>query len=452
MLKGDTMRTSFIQSSHQEACIQAIQELVAFPSVLQEHQADTPFGQAIQDVLEHTLALTEKMGFKTYLDPAGYYGYAEIGQGEELLAILCHLDVVPAGDLSQWQTSPFEAVIEGDYIIGRGVQDDKGPSMAALFAVKALLDAGVQFNKRIRFIFGTDEETLWRCMNRYNQLEEVATMGFAPDSSFPLTYAEKGLLQAKLHGPGHPCLSIEAGTAYNVVPAKASYSGHLLAGVIAELDQLGFDYETKDDQVTVLGISRHAKDAAEGVNAIVRLAKALEHFESHPALDFIVNAVGEDATGFKLFGDVTDEPSGTLSFNIAGLTISAKKSEIRLDIRIPVTADKEALVSTLQAKAQSCGLTYEEYDYLASLYVPLDSQLVSTLMSVYQDKTGDLTSEPISSGGATFARTMPNCVAFGACFPDTEQTEHQENERMPLEDLYKTMDIYAEAVYRLAAE
>ncbi len=101
-------------------------------------------------------------------------------------------------------------------------------------------------------------------MNRYNQLEEVATMGFAPDSSFPLTYAEKGLLQAKLHGPGHPCLSIEAGTAYNVVPAKASYSGHLLAGVIAELDQLGFDYEIKDDQVTVLGISRHAKDAAEG--------------------------------------------------------------------------------------------------------------------------------------------------------------------------------------------
>ncbi len=85
----------------------------------------------------------------------------------------------------------FEAVVEGDYIIGRGVQDDKGPSMAALFAVKALLDAGVQFNKRIRFIFGTDEETLWRCMNRYNQLEEVATMGFAPDSSFPLTYAEK---------------------------------------------------------------------------------------------------------------------------------------------------------------------------------------------------------------------------------------------------------------------
>ncbi|HFI0481376.1 TPA: dipeptidase [Streptococcus suis] len=446
------MNTSFVQTTHQEECVQAIKELVAFPSVLHEHQAETPFGQAIQDVLEHTLAMTEKMGFKTYLDPAGYYGYAEIGQGQDLLAVLCHLDVVPAGDIKQWKTPPFEAVVKDGFLIGRGVQDDKGPSMAALFAVKALMDAGVTFTKRIRFIFGTDEETLWRCMNRYNQLEEVATMGFAPDSSFPLTYAEKGLLQVKLHGPGHPCLSLEAGTAYNVVPAKASYSGHLLAGIIAELDQLGFDYEAKDDQVTVLGISRHAKDAAEGVNAIVRLAKALEHFENHPALDFIVNAIGEDATGFKLFGDVTDEPSGTLSFNIAGLTINAKKSEIRLDIRIPVTADKDKLVAILQEKAQSCGLTYEEYDYLAALYVPLDSQLVSTLMSVYQDKTDDLDSRPISSGGATFARTMPNCVAFGACFPDTEQTEHQENERMPLKDLYKTMDIYAEAIYRLAAK
>ncbi|MBG9367472.1 dipeptidase [Streptococcus sp. NLN64] len=446
------MITSFIQPSHQKACIQAIQELVAFPSVLQENQGDTPFGRAIQDVLEYTLDMTEQMGFKTYLDPEGYYGYAEIGQGEELLAILCHLDVVPAGDLRQWQTPPFEAVIQGDHIIGRGVQDDKGPSMAALFAVKALLDTGVQFKKRVRFIFGTDEETLWRCMSRYNQLEEVATMGFAPDSSFPLTYAEKGLLQAKLLGPGHASLSVEAGTAYNVVPAKASYSGHLLAGVISELNQAGFEYETQEDQVTVLGISRHSKDAAEGINAIVRLAKALERFESHPTLDFIVHAIGEDATGFNLFGNISDEPSGTLSFNIAGLIINTKKSEIRLDIRIPVTVDKEALVSTLQAKAQACGLIYEEYDYLPSLYVPLDSQLVSTLMSVYQAKTGDLISQPISSGGATFARTMPNCVAFGACFPGTEQTEHQENERMPLEDLYKTMDIYAEAIYRLAAE
>ena len=287
-----------------------------------------------------------------------------------MLAILCHLDVVPARDLSNWETPPFEVTIKNDHLVGRWVQDDKGPSMADLFAVKALMDAGVIFTKRIRFIFGTDEETLWRCMNRYNQLEEVATMGFAPDSSFPLTYAEKGLLQAKLVGPGDRILTMEAGTA----PAKASYSGHLLASVVAELDQLGFDYEMVDDRVIVLGISKHAKDAAEGINAIVRLAIALQKFVGHPAIDFIANAVGEDATGFKLFDDVTDEPSGALSFNIAGLTIQPKKSEIRNDMRIPVLANKEHLVHILSEKAATYGLDCQEYDYLPALYVPLDSE------------------------------------------------------------------------------
>lgn len=446
------MAHTFIQEEHKQACVEAIQKLVSYPSVLQDGARKTPFGQAIQDVLEQTLALTESMGFRTYLDRAGYYGYAEIGQGEEQLAILCHLDVVPAGDLGKWQSSPFEAIVKDGQLYGRGVQDDKGPSMAALFAVKALMDAGVTFTKRIRFIFGTDEETLWRCMHRYNQLEETATMGFAPDSSFPLTYAEKGLLQAKLHGPGAPALHLEVGTAYNVVPAKASYSGHLLAGVIVELEKQGFDYESSDDRVTVLGLSRHSKDAAQGINALVRLATALDSLTDHPALTFLAEKIGQDATGAKLFGDISDEPSGSLSFNIAGLTLNHQKSEIRLDIRIPVLADKDKLVSRLTQVAGALGLTYEEYDYLAPLYVPLDSDLVSTLMTVYQEKTGDLTSQPISSGGATFARTMPNCVAFGACFPHTPQTEHQENECMPLDDLYKTMDIYAEAVYRLAGQ
>ncbi len=440
---------TFITETHKTEVIDAIKGLVAYPSVLSEGENGTPFGQAIQDVLEHTLQLTEKLGFQTYLDPQGYYGYAEIGEGDETLAILCHLDVVPAGDLTNWESSPFEAVIRDGQLYGRGVQDDKGPSMLALYAVKALMDAGVTFNKRIRFIFGTDEETLWRCMNRYNQLEKPATMGFAPDSSFPLTYAEKGLLQAKLIGPGADDLSLEAGQAYNVVPAKASYSGEWLAGVVAELIIHGFEYEKTGDTVTVLGLSRHSKDAAEGRNAITRLSKALRKFSEHPALTFIAEAVGEDATGANLLGKIADEPSGKLSFNIAGLTITPDYSEIRLDIRIPVLADKDALVKDLSEKAAAYQLTYEEFDYLASLYVPLDSELVSTLMSVYQDKTGDMTPAQ-SSGGATFARTMPNCVAFGACFPTEAQTEHQENECAPLEDLYRAMDIYAEAIYRLA--
>ena len=429
----------------------SLKTLISYPSVLNEGENGTPFGQAIQDVLEKTLEICRGLGFTTYLDPKGYYGYAEIGQGAELLAVLCHLDVVPSGDEADWQTPPFEATIKDGWIFGRGVQDDKGPSMAALYAVKALLDSGVEFKKRVRFIFGTDEETLWRCMGRYNELEETATLGFAPDSSFPLTYAEKGLLQVKLHGPGSEQLDLEAGAAFNVVPGKASYQGELLDQIVAGLQAAAFEYEQNDQQVTLLGLPKHAKDAAEAINAIVRLATVLQPLQAHPALAFIAEAVGEDATGGRLFGDISDEPSGRLSFNIAGLTLNSEKSEIRIDIRIPVLADKDQLVAKLAEIAGRYQLNYEEFDYLAPLYVPKDSELVSTLMAIYQEKTGD-TSPAMSSGGATFARTMPNCVAFGALFPGAEQTEHQANERAFLDDLYRAMDIYAETIYRLAGE
>lgn len=431
--------------------LESLKTIVSYPSVLNEGENGTPFGQSIQNVLEKMLELTRSLGFKTYIDPKGYYGYAEIGQGEELLAVLCHLDVVPAGDLSDWETPPFEATIKDGWIHGRGVQDDKGPSLAALYAVKALMDAGVTFNKRIRFIYGTDEETLWRCMARYNELEETATLGFAPDSSFPLTYAEKGLLQIKLHGSGSQELTIEAGEAFNVVPAKASYTGNLADSLEVELKKQAFEYERTADTVTVIGVPKHSKDAAEGVNAIVRLATGLNPLIQHSAIQFIAEAVREDATGSRLFGEISDEPSGTLSFNVSGLSLDQDKSEIRIDMRIPVLADKDKLVQELSQLAEEYQLRYEEFDYLAPLYVPLDSELVSTLMAVYKEKTND-NSPAVSSGGATFARTMPNCVAFGALFPGALQTEHQANERTVIEDLYKAMDIYAETIYRLAGK
>lgn len=438
-----------IKDDVKEQFLDSLQTIISYPSVLNEGENGTPFGQAIQDVLEKTLEIAQEMGFQTYLDPEGYYGYAEIGQGEELLAVLCHLDVVPAGDLKDWKTPHFEATIVGDYIVGRGVQDDKGPSLAALYAVKSLLDDGIQFTKRIRFIFGTDEETLWRCMNRYNQMEEQADLGFAPDSSFPLTYAEKGLLQVKLRGPGWDDLPLQAGQALNVVPDKATYAGHRIEELLPVLEQSGVQYSQTDHSVTVMGVSKHSKDAAEGVNAIVGLAESLSLIQPHPALLFIADAVGEDATGAALFGEIKDEPSGDLSFNLATLVIDQEQSEIGIDIRIPVLADKEALVACLQEIAASYQLEYEEFDYLAPLYVPLDSPLVSSLMAVYQEETGDRT-PAMSSGGATFARTMENCVAFGALFPGAEQTEHQANERAKIEDLYAAMEIYREAIQLLA--
>lgn len=441
---------TFIQEQHKPACIETIKTLISYPSYLREEkEGSTPFGQDIQSVLEKTLAICKDLEMETFIDPEGYYGYADYGKGEESLAVLCHLDVVPPGKLDLWETDPFTATIKNETLYGRGSQDDKGPAMAALYGFKAVVDSGAVFDKRIRFIFGTDEETLWRCLDRYNEKEEPSTMGFAPDAEFPLTYAEKGLLQVKLHGSGDSGLTLSCGESLNVVPNEAGYQGPLIADLEKELQNFGFDYTTTGEEVTVKGKSVHAKDAPEGINAIARLALALAPHTNNEAIAFIAEKIKEDSNGQTTFGAVQDDISGKLTVNLATLTINEKETTIGLDLRIPVTADKDKLVNILIETAKNYHLSYEEFDYLASLYVPKDSTLVTTLLDVYREKTGDL-SEPLTSGGATFARTMDNCVAFGAVFPDSDVTFHMPNEKMALRDIYRAMDIYAEAIYRLA--
>lgn len=442
----------FVTHQHQEDALEALKQLVQIPSVLDEEDAGEghPFGKNVVASLDKVLEICEDLGLRTYKDSQGYYGYAECGSGTELFGILCHMDVVPAGDLDNWETDPFDPVVKDGCVTGRGTQDDKGPAMAALFAVKALLDAGIELNCRIRFIFGTDEENLWRCLEKYNEKEEWITAGFAPDSQFPLIYAEKGLLQAYLTGPGTDQLAVKAGGALNVVPEAAPYVGNYLEEVKAHLNALDFDYEDKGTSIVVKGKSVHSKDAPQGVNALSRLAMALSEVVDFSPLNFLGKLVQENATGEPVVGKTIDEQSGELSMNFANLEITPEHTRIGVDMRIPVTVKKEELVNRLTEKAAAYGLQYEEFDYLDSLYVPLDSELIQNLLATYRDITGDMTA-PIVSGGATFARTMNNCVAYGAMFPDTPDFMHQPNERWELESMHRAMEIYAEAVYRLCA-
>lgn len=444
---------TFIKKEHQEQAVAALLEIAAIPSVLDE--TDTapgqPFGRGCLEALTTTLALCETLGLRTFQDPEGYYGYAEIGEGSELFGILCHLDVVPAVGQDGWLTEPFTPEIKNGAIIARGTQDDKGPTIAALFAVKALMDAGVTFNQRVRFIFGTDEENLWRCINRYNEKEEMITAGFAPDSKFPLIFAEKGLLQVYLTGPGSDTVQLSAGGAMNVVPDYAEYQGILAEKTAQELTRLGYSFEQKEDQLTVLGKSVHSKEAPKGTNAIVRLAKALAAVDTSTAIKLVGDVIGEDATGTSFVGKFSDDVSGMMTMNVATLEITEAQSKIGLDLRYPVTLEKDVLVAALTKTAAEYGFTYTEHDYLAPLYVPLDSPLIQTLLATYRELTGDMT-EPFVNGGATFARAMNNCVAFGAMFSDTPDYVHQANEQWALSSLYKVMEIYSETVYRMCCE
>ncbi|KXZ38879.1 dipeptidase, putative [Alkalithermobacter thermoalcaliphilus JW-YL-7 = DSM 7308] len=431
--------------------VSSIQELVKIPSVLSEGDDKYPFGENIDKALRYTLSLCESLGFKVFYGD-GYYGYAEIGQGDEMIGILGHLDVVPEGEIDSWKFPPFAAVVNDGKIYGRGTQDDKGPTIAAIYAVKALMDIGFKFNKRVRFIFGTDEENLWRDMKKYIENEEIPSYGFTPDSTFPMINAEKGLLQVILRSKNISNVSFSGGTAFNSVPDKAVYSGEKMIDLAKELDRLGFEYEMNKDSILVTGKSSHAAKPEYGINAICRLFIALKNIGIRSnCIDFVADIIKQTYNGENILPNCEDNASGKLTVNVGKVTLNKDIEEIGLDIRIPVTFDKKVIEDAIKEKAKSYNLEYIEHDFLKAIYLPEDHVLIKTLKDVFEKETG-LDPTPLSSGGATYARAIDNCVAFGAVFPGKPKVEHQANEYVVIDDLVKAAKIYASAIYELTKE
>lgn len=423
-----------------------LKTLVSYNSKNMPADGNAPFGRNLLDVLYKAISFASTMGFRTFIDPEGYYGYAEVGEGEEMIGVLGHLDVVPADDRESWNTDPFQMTEKDGYLIGRGVQDDKGPMLASLYAMKILLDNKVQLNKRVRFIFCTDEENLWRCIDAYAKKEEHPTMGFTPDSHFPLVYAEKGLVEYTLITDEKIDYEFTGGSALNAVPAKATTQVN--PEISDVLKSLGYEFEEKEGQLIVLGKTVHAMIPDQGINAITRMIEALEKCgKKGKMLDFVLNK-GMDPLGKPIFGDIKDYTGG-LTFNIGLADFKKEQQTIGVDIRFPATKKKEDIDKMMEEAATEYGIEVEPFDYLRPLYIDPESDLAVKLLRAYRDVTGDTKSEPITLGGATFARSMDNIVAFGANFPDTVVTEHSPNERIKESDLKKAMEVYVAAFINL---
>lgn len=435
--------------------LKSIAEIVSIPSVCEEGRGGFPFGENVDKALRKALEISESLGFKATYGKDGYYGYSEIGSGEEMLGIVCHLDVVPAGELSNWNYEPFAATIVDGKVYGRGTQDDKGPTIVCMYAVKALLNAGVVPQKRIRFIFGVDEETLWRDMPKYKANEELPSIAFVPDSNFPIINAEKGVLQFLLKGTNESDLELHLGNAFNAVPDIAAYTGNLAKDAYKKLQAIGTEAKLSEDTLTVLGKGAHASKPQDGINAINRLCMGLDYAGiKSKSVKFLAEVINSTNYAENIFEKkIEDEVSGHLTFNVGKLNISKGLEEISIDVRTPVTAHKDYVVSSIRKKAEEYGLSYEEYDYIDKLYVSGDHFLIKTLRKVYEEETG-YDSTPRSSGGATFARTFENCVAFGPNLPidgkdQYLKVEHQANEYVVIENLMKCGRIYEAAIYSL---
>ncbi len=439
----------FNSANYGEAYIEDLKKLIKIPSVIGDKEPGAPFGKDIDNALDMMLKIAEDLGFKIYKDPDGYYGYSEVGEGDELIGVLGHLDVVPAKDVEQWETPPFEPEVREGKLFGRGTQDDKGPTLAVMYAIKQLLDEGHRFEKRVRIIYGTDEETLWRGIEQYMGKEEVPSVGFTPDSVFPMIHGEKGLLQLYLRTKGQKNHEIEGGSSFNALADHVELKSKIPLEPLGEkLKDKGRQFEIKDSALIITGKSAHSAKPEGGANAINQLAEVLEGegFEDG-LMDFIRNELGVSQYGEKIFGKL-DDVSGPITINVGKIKIDQDTSEAGVDIRIPVTVGKEKVEEALKKAIKPYGLEMMEHDYLDSIYLPKDHFLIQILGEIYHSVTGEK-AEPLTSGGATYARSMPNCVAFGAVFPGRRKTEHQPNEHVILEDIYRAMTIYGKAVKKL---
>ena len=425
--------------------IEETAKLIRFPSVKAAATEGMPFGKGIADCLDHTLKLCERLGFRTK-NCGGYAGWAEAGAGEEMLGILAHLDVVPAGN--DWTYPPFAGEIHDGKLYGRGAIDDKGPAAAAVFALKSVLDSGAVLKKRVRLIFGTDEESDWEDMDYYTENEELPSFGFTPDADFPLIYGEMGILQFDLvssGGPNNKGNCIMGGEAANVVPDRCRAVFTMKNGEKTEIERKG--------------VSAHASTPEAGENAISKVMQRLFELKTGGELDcsetlsrfidFYQDRIGFCLHGEKLGCDLRDEATGRLTFNAGVLLASDEKVSLTADMRVPISYSGEDILERLEKATEDHGLTIENTYFQKPVYLDRNSDLIRKLLEVYRNATGD-NREPLTMGGGTYARAMNNIVAFGPLFPGREAMEHRKDEFILLDDLIKIAEIYAEAIKELA--
>ena len=437
-----------------------LQQNLRIPSVQGIPEEGAPYGAAVRESLDHVLKAADAMGFKT-CNVDGHVGWCEYGSGEEMVAVLGHLDVVPAGD--GWSFDPWGGEIKDNKIFGRGTMDDKGPSIAALFALEAIRDLSLPLKRRIRLIFGCNEETGAQDVKYYlAQGGEIPVMGFTPDAEYPVIHGEKGIINATCSrsfnqsGP-LKLVSFQGGTAANVVPnyarAELSCSRDLAEAILSmAFDKVSFTLTDTGVLVEAHGENAHGSTPWLGENAIGRLILALRElpFEGELAsvIAFLADRLGMDTIGKAAGIHLHDEPSGDLSLNWGVLNADETSMSLIINYRYPVTFCFEDCGPAFSALFETNGFTVSQV-HKEKLYIPADNRLVKTLLKVYKEHT-EIDGQPICIGGGTYAKSLPNILAFGPIFPGDEVREHKPDEFMEIPKLMKNAQIIASAMYEMA--
>lgn len=417
--------------------LKATMKLLAVDSVQGKPCADSPFGEGVAKCLHIVEDDAKAHGFRTcYGD--GYYVWAEIGEGE-LFGVLGHVDTVPYE--GKWDADPLGEIKDGR-VYGRGVLDDKGPMVCSMYAAFRLLEEGYKPKCRLRFIFGGNEETGWKCIERYMEREEKPVTGFSPDGDFPVIHCEKGVAQilVKFARPAS-LVSLDGGVRANIVidDATAVIEGE---GKPENGKQLTAEVRDGKTYIKATGKPAHGSTPEMGDNAVWHiLSYAAENFGGEYKTLYAQLC---DYTG-KGLGIAERDESGALSCNVGIIHCNGDDLEVTLDIRHPNSMKRSEVEDRLRAvKGVKSVETQHFHD---PHFVDGKEPLVTNLLGAYNDVTGRA-DQPFSIGGATYARALEHGVAFGPMFPWQESTIHQKNEYATLEDFRLMYDVYYEALKR----
>lgn len=428
-----------------------------------------PFGNGPKEALDAMLSMGKRDGFDVK-NIDGYAGVVEYGDPDnpDTLGILGHLDIVPLGE--GWTKQPLALTVNDGYLFGRGVLDDKGPTMAAYYALKLIREAKIPLKKRVMLVMGCDEESGMECMNYYLSHAEIPKTGFVPDADFPVIYGEKGGAHIILESETSTAIrSMHAGTRPNIVIGKADMTTDKATELQKELfafflkaNSLEGSWKDNEDATTtwhVEGTPSHAAWPYKGVNAAVQLLR----FAGAAFNDKLAHALGwltSDWTGKNLGIQQDGLYMGMLTQNPGIVDIEKGKTSVLLDIRYPNETNGQELLEKIRKAADGteAGIHAVLKSDSRPLFVDPDSTLVKTLMDVYRTHTGDVYSPAITIGGGTYARKFENFVSFGPELPNDVKTTdqfvggpHQRDEGIRESDLINAIAIYADAILRLAA-
>jgi len=467
------MKFGAIVDSMKENIIKATQELVSIRSVESSPEPGAPFGMGIRACLDRTLYMCDKLGLRTK-NFDGFAGHAEYGEGDEIVGILVHVDVVPEG--SGWSYDPYGGEIAGGKIYGRGTIDDKGPIAASIYALKAVMDSGVKFKRRVRIIIGCDEESgRWACMKHYFKHAEAPFCGFSPDADFPIINSEMGILIFNLEKEfeqnrdsccgGLRIKRIQGGSRVNVVPdycecvleMKKDFTDRIKKTIeyMKDKQNAKLELEIEDGECTIksYGVSAHGAIPEKGVNAISQMISCICRLplcvsEGTDYINFLNEHIGMETDGKSFGAAMSDEVSGKLVFNLGTIDMNGRKGSVGINIRYPVTKTEKDVYDIIRSKSSEAGIKVIEGDGKEPLYVPADNFMIKILQKVYEDVTGQK-ADLISIPGGTYARAIKNAVAFGPLFPGNEEVAHEKDEYIEIDDLMMCTKIYAEAIYEL---